>query len=142
MRPIKFRAWDGKKMWFVYKLEFAKGNSEFVEHYGTDVGYLIRGIDNKGNKFTGVMPDGDTALLQFTGLHDKHGKEIYEGDIVKDSQIETPQVVYFREGSFMLGARGEDTQYDKANRLFGDYVEVIGNRFEHPHLLGENDDSK
>lgn len=78
-------------------------------------------------------------LIQYTGLKDKNGKEIYEGDIVKccryiDSysvSVVTYQRAMFRVienaiGSTYLGQNGEDI------------LEIIGNIYETPELLNQN----
>jgi uncharacterized phage protein (TIGR01671 family) len=79
-------------------------------------------------------------VMQFTGLHDKNGKEIYEGDILR---IEHPykdreyigEVVYeyymFMVNGFYF------THYDNPSDAFEEmkYVEVIGNIYENPELL-------
>ena len=56
MRELKFRAWDGKKMC-----------------YDPDNCYLWNGI---------LVPPADDIIMQYTGLHDKNGVEIYDGDVV------------------------------------------------------------
>ena len=78
--------------------------------------------------------DGDHELMQYTGLRDKNGTEIYEGDIVhehdewgEDGRFE----VEFSYNGFWL-------KYREANEFgFGDpdEMEVIGNIFENPELL-------
>ena len=65
-REIKFRAWDKDRKEFVYISE-------------TDEGLWI----NDGISTT-VMPNHSSNLEQYTGLKDKNGKEIYEGDIVEE----------------------------------------------------------
>lgn len=62
-REIKFRAWD-------------KDDKQM--HYGLEVGYLHS--DNQGS----IIPIEEMQLMQYTGLKDKEGKEIYEGDIVTE----------------------------------------------------------
>ena len=68
MREIRFRAWDKKEKkmcgWFDYPL-YSDALSIIVRNNGQD--------------------SSDFILMQYTGLHDKQGKEIYEGDIVRNS---------------------------------------------------------
>lgn len=124
-RVIKVRAWDTKhKRW--------AGNVEFGEGASIGLYELLESCD----KFRNVV------WVQFTGLLDKHGKEIWEGDVVKWGHIvggeEHPpriaevkmcpdiefhsQVGVFRFGSFIY------TDTEK-------WLEILGNIYEHPHLL-------
>lgn len=119
MRTIKFRVWDADFGKMVYE--------PTKDGYSVDMqsGILEVGLcDGDGDYF--ALP-----LMQFTGLLDKQGKEIYEGDIIKHPVCEVGKVVYFYSyAGFYVEARG--LLYDlKTN---GDY-EVIGNQFENPELL-------
>lgn len=74
----------------------------------------------------------DIDLMQYTGLKDMRGKEIYEGDILFESFSEEYFKVVFENGSF----RAED---DKDSLDLEDYAhicEVVGNIYENPELLG------
>lgn len=115
MREIKFRSWDGTRMYYWGFLEEGKFDGPPSSH--------------KGNPFT-------MEQMQFTGLLDKNGKEIYEGDILKTNaplydegvcevkwsdvevgwMIAMPGLVFLRAGAAKS-------------------LEVIGNRFENPELL-------
>ena len=65
--------------------------------------------------------------MQFTGLHDKNGKEIYEGDVVIFGGSKIPKVMEFVRGGFWLdGIYGGAEAYR---------MEVIGNIYENPELL-------
>lgn len=133
MRPIKFRAWDkhNKIMWPIKTL-----------HFNQETGVLeALGFSYRGAIFE---PDEDkNVLMQFTGLHDKNGKEIWEGDVVRSyfdysdedgqpcgEKHETHEVVKFEKGiqgwpSFRAGVLN-----------FGEFeIEVVGNIYENPELL-------
>lgn len=77
-------------------------------------------------------------LMEYTGLHDKNGKEIYEGDIVKyrDSRGQHIEKVIFDKGCFYAGMHwGSSTRV--APKLINTRItEVIGNIYDNPELLG------
>lgn len=117
-RIIKFRAWDGKKMHPTYEL----GVSDFFNNIPTPTGY---------EHYT---------LMQFTGLTDKNGKEIFEGDIITD-QWGVKTEVKIEE---FFHSDYEDSTYGYGFALvthtpeeFKKMAEVIGNVFENPELLTE-----
>lgn len=93
-----------------------------------------------------IIANGDEGLTEFTGLCDKNGVEIYEGDIVKtdfnkDGSHNSIQVIEFWQGAF--GSRNKNDHF-RIPALFSgrategmnlNYYEVIGNIFEHQELL-------
>ena len=150
-RPIKFRAWDIiNKKWFTPIYEAFAGRLEDI-HVGMNGTLGLRTM----NQFFAVGPQ--FILMQYTGLKDKNGKEIYEGDIliVHDVQIVYNATAPYRRVDFKKGndyktvcsfepgmwlVNGEVsghlvTVVSNANRRKDCGVEVIGNIYEHGHLL-------
>ena len=95
MRQIKFRAWDKniKGMCFDFCIHLGK-NTRFTPTIGS---YDKNTIDEYWNK--------NMEIMQFTGLLDKNGKEIYEGDIVEDDG-DWYQVVWAYAGFYADKIRG------------------------------------
>lgn len=128
MREIKFRAWDkeNKKMMKVSSLSLE--NKEIaVRENGTYHFFRMKNLE----------------LMQYTGLKDKNGKEIYEGDIVLIKLDETSTwhktVVGFKKGAFIADLIDkEDYVYIFHHGFTGDDFEIIGNVYENKNLLEEN----
>ena len=142
MTPKKFRAWDkiNKKMYPVIILH-------------VDGSVMI-----SGDMVDGFFPANEVEVMQFTGLLDKNGQEIYEGDIVKvldrdwsDKEKDTKTlIVYFHHGIFQLVSKEGIDELEKnepnvynpkwtETKLFKEYgrdiFEIIGNIYENENLL-------
>ena len=88
-----------------------------------------------------LFSDRGWVWMQFTGLLDRHGVEIYEGDILRNTTIK-PQLVEIYATDDIIGAFGWGFKFrrlpndpDMTWRMEMDKVEVIGNIYETPELL-------
>lgn len=126
MREIKFRAWfkDTGEMKEVAMNNVYKGNTSYL-HLSPMPFSDYRAVD----------------LMQYTGLKDKNGVEVYEGDIIRyNDSLNGPRskmTVKFEGGSYTLDAYREGWCYELGSCLV-EYVEIIGNIYENPELLEEN----
>lgn len=144
MNRPKFRVWDiEEQKW--YKPTFKAYKKELHDIQIELNGDLsIRTFDEEG-KFVTIhesMFRGRYEVIEFTGLFDKNCKEIYEGDIVTamSEGIKGTGVVKRRIDGywFMYPAWQNGQSWKLVVSEQGDTdVEIIGNKFEHPHLLGE-----
>lgn len=91
-------------------------------------------------KIKAGSPHKDYVLQQFTGLLDKNGKEIYEGDIVEYKKRWSSTVV-FEDGMFRHKDNGDKISWG-ALILIHRECEIIGNIYESPELLSTNKDEK
>ena len=130
MRDIKFRAWDNENEYMITSLQgvyTALRNRMNITKQ--DDGYYNNGDLLKPNK-------GKYTLMQYTGLHDKNGKEIYEGDIVL---ITRPCILEKGEVKFINGCfaiKSKDTLLMLYQCEINNFkLEIIGNIYDNPDLL-------
>lgn len=122
MREIKFRAWDKE-----------------LEKMHYDIEYIYDDVGTSCASFGDMLEDTERFnVMQYTGLKDKDGKEIYEGDIVHFKTLRSKEYIgevksYEDAASFFVVAKEHymeclDDVYD---------LEVLGNIYENKELLDE-----
>jgi uncharacterized phage protein (TIGR01671 family) len=142
MREIKFRVWDNVEKAYLNEKDIA------IDSLGSI--FIIEGYDHNDSElwYARLLPDLDNkrhVIEQYTGLKDKNGRDIYEGDIVKyyPRHNGVPYRVYWANESakFLIGRKGvvgqelSSVMYNlDTGRIL---LEVIGNVHENPELLEE-----
>ena len=146
MRDIKFRAWSGKQMFghdSFDGLAWKSFRNEFDRPIPFDFGWDEREFYE------------DYVLMQYSGLKDKNGKEIYEGDILANESYKYP--IEVKHGKYICSSDEgyEDESYGfygksknpgragyfDVNPLNFEWIEIIGNIHENPELLKENNNA-
>ena len=128
MREIKFRVWDGVKI-----VSLSRATTD---------GLVVIQHDDDNSIWSNELREDydDVKLMQYTGLKDKNGVKIYEGDIMQGKDYEEETIrgeVVFDKGSFYIDL----SKCEYPNSLLclsNDEDEVIGNVYENKELLDEN----
>lgn len=156
MREIKFRAWDKNDGMIYTCLDLIITPPIFnsldfnQDHYGK-----VKFYKNKKGEWNTQNTGHSGVLMQFTGLKDKNGKEIYEGDMVLcadagecfPEEYNEKKDEFFPVGKYEVVYQGEEgypafeLKDSPCEDVFGlayahaNSIEVIGNIFENPDLI-------
>lgn len=144
MREIKFRAWHKKYKRMLHNFLISNDGEVFIVRDPI----MPSGDDFGMSDMIPVMED--VELMQYTGLKDKHGKAIYEGDIITASTLPRPaKVEYFNDrasfgwvihsgkGGGCFGEFSDEMEYTYKQDPVGvfSHIEIIGNIYQTPELL-------
>lgn len=123
MRELKFRAWNKEAR------ELGLFDLSNVCAHGAYI------YTDRGNHF-----DSDMPIMQWTGLKDKNGVDLFEGDLVRYFNIYSNDYVIeevrYHDGKFLPMVTVEEG-YNAIEKYRANDFEVIGNIYEHSHLLEE-----
>lgn len=124
----KYRAWilESKEMLPVTCIEF----------FDSGAGAIVHAHRVYGHRFD-ESPHNELILMQSTGLTDKDGTEIYEGDVLEfDDDDKRLYRVFWEDGGFWFQGENDGDQLGSGNM---EYARVVGNKFANPELLEARD---
>lgn len=123
MREIKFRAWDKKRKTMNY-------TDDFLVRFNGDV---VKECEVEFTHEIDILTVDDCILMQYIGLKDKNGKEIYEGDILE--QYGSIGKVIYEDDRFYVDWDKEPGRVGLFEGCTRGRNKIIGNIYENPELL-------
>lgn len=126
MREIKFRVWvkDRKEIFEVVLINYVSKNVTYILER---IGHSLNIRDSEFN---------DIELMQYTGLKDEYGDEIYEGDIVTLHNSRYKVIFNMEQARFVLRDDKFEMEIPFTNNN-NERMEIIGNIYENPELMEE-----
>ena len=125
MREIKFRAWDKER-----------GKMCFTNNGGIN-SYHIAWFPSQTTNVPALYRDSnlvdECVIMQYTGLKDKNGKEIFDGDIVDINGCKNRVVEWDEDWCGFYLSR----ELNPVGYFLSEEYEIIGNIYENPELLGD-----
>ena len=126
MREIKFRVWH-------------KGKKIISEVLGIDILHKEIFFSNGDVDYCEISDFKYIELMQYTGLKDEYGDEIYEGDIVILHNSKYKVIFNSKEARFVLKDAFFEMDIPFTNNN-NERIEIVGNIYENPELLGDKND--
>lgn len=129
-RVFKFRAWDktDKRMVQISSLMHSQGGIDGASVFDRDPYHSVP---------RGCLEGERLDLMQYTGCIDKNGKEIYEGDIVRDDTTNSIWAVTWNAEAAGWTDKQDNPYSYGLYKSLEKSMEVIGNIYENPEILEE-----